>query len=207
MQRHKGMTQTRRAAGVACLAVAAAVAGCGATMASGRAPAVPITSPARTNSAVPAGVRCAPAQLQLIRQGLVSEATQQLTWVIGLRNTAAAGCGLDGYPGIALLDSRGIRLPYGFRAGGGQMLTSAAPAPVWVRPGGTAYFGINKNACTVRDIDLAAVIRVTPPGARSALSLPAPSQRIMDYCGRGVVGSVVDISPIEPDIAAVFARH
>lgn len=207
MQRHQDMKQTRRAAGIACLAVAAAVTGCGATVASGRAPAVPITSPARTNSAVLSGVRCAPAQLQLIRQGLVSEATQQLTWVIGLRNTAAAGCGLDGYPGIALLDSRGIRLPYGFHAGGDQMLTSAAPAPVWLRPGGTAYFGINKNACIARDIDLAAVIRVIPPGARSALTLPAPSQRIMDYCGRGVVGSVVDISPVEPDIASVFAHH
>jgi hypothetical protein len=81
------------------------------------------------------------------------------------------------------------------------------PAPVWLRPGGTAYFGINKNACTIRDVDLATVIRVIPPGAQSALTLPAPSQRIMDYCGRGVAGSVVDISPVEPDIAAVFAHH
>jgi len=207
MRRHKDMTQTRRAAGIACLALAAAVTGCGATVISGRAPAVPIMSPARTSSAVPSGVRCAPAQLQLIRQELVSEATEQLTWVIGLRNTSAAGCGMDGYPGITLLDSRGTRLPYGFRPGGDQMLTSAAPAPVWLRPGGTAYFGINKDACIVRDIDLATVIRVIPPGARSALTLPAPSQRIMDYCGRGVVGSVVDISPVEPDIAAVFAHH
>jgi hypothetical protein len=64
-----------------------------------------------------------------------------------------------------------------------------------------------KNACIVRDIDLATVIRVIPPGARSTLTLRAPSQRIMDYCGRGVVGSVVDITPVKPDIAAVFARH
>jgi Protein of unknown function (DUF4232) len=207
MQRHKDMKPTRLAAGIACLAWAAAVTGCGATVTSGTAPAVPITPPARTNSAAPSDIRCAPAQLQLIRQGLVSEATQQLTWVIGLHNTAAAGCGLDGYPAIALLDSHRTRLPYGFRAGGDQMLTSAAPAPVWLRPGGTAYFGINKNACTTRDVDLATVIRVIPPGAQSALTLPAPSQRIMDYCGRGVAGSVVDISPVEPDIAAVFAHH
>jgi Protein of unknown function (DUF4232) len=207
MQRHQDMKQTRRAAGIACLALAAAITGCGTTVTSGRAPAVPTTSPARTKPAVPSDVRCTPAQLQLVRQGLVAEAAQQLTWVIGLRNTAAAGCGLDGYPGIVLLDSRGIRLPYGFRAGGDQMLTSAAPAPVWLRPGGTAYFGMNKNACIVRDIDLATVIRVISPGARSALTLPAPSQRIMDYCGHGVAGSVVDISPVEPDIAAVFAHH
>jgi len=168
---------------------------------------VPSTSSARMKSAVPSDTRCAPAQLQLIRQGPVSEATQQLTWVVGLRNTAAAGCSLDGYPRIALLDSHGIRLAYVFRAGGDQMLTSAAPAPVWLRTGGTAYFGINKNACIARDIDLATVIRVIPPGARSALTLPAPSQRIMDYCGPGAVGSVVDISPVEPDIAAVFAHH
>ena len=207
MWRHKEMRQARRAAGLACLALAAAVTGCGGTLTSGRAPAVPTTSPVRANSAVPSGVRCAPAQLQLIRQGPVSEATQQLTWVIGLRNTAATGCGLDGYPRIELLDSRGVLLRYGFRAGGDQMLTSAPPAPVWLRAGGTAYFGINKNACVVRDIDQAAVIRVIPPGSRSALTLQAPSQRFMDYCGRGVVGSVVDISPVEPDIAAVFARH
>ena len=176
-------------------------------MTSGSAPTVHTTPRVRTHSAVPHGTRCSPAQLQLIRQGLVSEATEQLTWVIGVRNTAATGCSLDGYPGIALLDSHETRLPYNFRTGGDQMLTSAAPAPVWLPPRGTAYFGINKNACIARDIDLATVIRVIPPGARSALTLSAPSQRIMDYCGRGVVGSVVDITPVEPDIAAVFGHH
>jgi hypothetical protein len=164
-----------------------------------------MTSRPRLSSAAPYGVRCSPARLRLIRQGLVSEATQQLTWVIGIRNTAAAGCSLDGYPRIALLDINGTRLPYTVRTGGDQMLTSAAPAPVWLPPGGTAYFGINKNVCIVRDIDLAKVIRVIPPGARSALTLRAPSQRIMDYCGRGVVGSVVDITPVESEVAAVFA--
>src|ERR1700733_14152973 len=117
MPHQRGMKQTRRAAGIACLALAAAVSGCGATVTSSRAPAVPSTSRARTNSAVPpstpragtklavpSGARCAPAQLRLIRQGLVSEATEQATWLIGLRNTATAGCGLDGYPAIALLD-------------------------------------------------------------------------------------------------------
>jgi hypothetical protein len=44
----------------------------------------------------------------------------------------------------------------------------AAPVPVWLRPGGTAYFGINKNACIVRDIDLAAVIRVIRPAPAAA---------------------------------------
>jgi hypothetical protein len=200
------MQQTRRAAGAAFLALAAAVTVCSATVTSGRAPAVPISSRARTNSAVPSGVRCVPAQLQLIRQGLVSEATQQLTWIIGLRNTAAAGCGLDGYPGIALLDSHRALLLFSYHAGGDQMLTSSPPAPVWLRPGGTAYFGINKNACIARDVDLAAVIQVIPPGARSALTLVTPGRRLMDYCGRGVAGSVVDISPVEPDIAAVFPR-
>jgi hypothetical protein len=206
MRRHKGVKRISRAAGITCLAWAA-VAGCGVTAGSGRAPAVPVTSPAQTNPAAPSGIRCTPAQLQLIRQPPVPEATQQLTWLIGLRNTAATGCGVDGYPAIALVDGRGIRLRYRFRAGGDQMLTSAAPAPVWLRPGGTAYFGISKNACTARDTDLATVIRVIPPGARSALTLRAPSQRIMDYCGRDAVGSAVDISPVEPDIAAVFAHQ
>lgn len=166
-----------------------------------------MTSRERLNSAVPYSVRCSPAQLRLIRQGLVSEATEQLTWVIGLRNTAAAGCGLDGYPSVELLDSHGTRLPFRVRPGGDQTLTGAAPAPVWLPPGGTAYFGINKNACIVRDIDLAKAIRVIPPGGRSALTLRAPSQRIMDYCGRRVVSSVVDITPVEPEVAAVFAAH
>jgi len=200
------MKQSRRVAGIAWLALGVAVAGCGSAVTGGVAPAVHATSRARLSSAAPYGVRCLPAQLRLVRQGLVSEATQQLTWVIGLRNTAAAGCGLDGYPRITLIDSHGTRLPYDVRAGGDQMLTSAAPAPVWLPPGGTAYFGINKNACVVRDTDLATVIRVIPPGAGSALTLRAPSKRIMDYCGRGVVGSVVDTTPVEPDIAAVFAR-
>jgi hypothetical protein len=197
----------KQAAWIACLALAAAVTGCGASVTSGSPSAVHTTPRARMHSAVPYGTRCSPAQLQLIREGLLSEATQQLTWVIGVRNNATTGCGLDGYPGIALLDSHRTQLPYNFRTGGDQSLTSAAPAPVWLPPRSTAYFGINKDACSARDIDLATVIRVILPGARSALTLSAPSQRIMDYCGRGVVGSVVDITPVEPDIAAVFAHN
>src|SRR3984885_5252238 len=90
MPRQRGMKQTQRAAGIACLALAAAVSGCGATVTSSRAPAVPSTPRAGTKLAVPSGARCAPAQLRLIRQGLVSEATEQATWLIGLRNTATA---------------------------------------------------------------------------------------------------------------------
>jgi hypothetical protein len=200
------MKQTRRAAGFAWLAAAITATGCGAASTGAAAPAVnPAPSP-RLTSAAPHRARCSPGILRLIREGPVSEATEQLTWVIGLRNAGGAGCGLAGYPRIRLLDSRGIPIPYRVRKGGDQMLTSAAPAPVWLPPGGTAFFGVNKNACTGRDIDLATAILVIPPGARSALTLRAPSQRIMDYCGRGGPDSVVDITPVEPDLAAVFGR-
>lgn len=197
---------TGRAAGLACLAWAAGTAGCGTAVTGGTAPAAHAAAHKPVTPAVPHGARCAPAQLELTRTGLVPEATQQHTWIIGLRNTGAAGCGLDGYPVIALLDSRRTRLRYSIHADGDQMLTSAAPALVWLAPRGTAYFGVNKNACIAKDTDLATVIQVIPPGARSALTLTAPSQRIMDYCGPGAVGSAVDITPVEPSIAAVFAR-
>jgi hypothetical protein len=164
---------TGRAAGIACLAWAAAFAGCSTATAGGATSAVHSAVHGPVRSAALHSARCAPAQLKLARTGLVPEATQQHTWVIGLRNTGAARCVLDGYPGITLLDSHRARLPYSVHRGGDQMLTSAAPMPVWLAPGGTAYFGINKNACIARSTDLATVIRVIPPGARTALTLTA----------------------------------
>ncbi len=198
---------TRQAIGIASLALAAAVTGCGSATSGNKAVVALTTARAQVNSAAARSVQCSPARLRLIRQGLVSEATEQHAWIIGILNTSATGCDLDGYPGITLLNSHGNPLPYDFRRGGDQMLTSAAPALVRLPPHGNAYFGINKNVCIVHDLDLATGIRVTPPGARSALTLLAPNQRIMDYCGHGDPGSVVDITPVEPDVAAVLAHH
>lgn len=92
----------------------------------------------------------------------------------------------------------------GLPRAGDQMFTSAAYGCF---PAALPTSGSTRTPCTVQDIDLATMIRVTPPGAGSAFTLSAPSQRIVDYCGRGVVGSVVDITPVQPDIRAVFAHH
>jgi Protein of unknown function (DUF4232) len=91
--------------------------------------------------------RCLPSQLRLTVGPRVSEATEQNTLLLMLTNVSAAGCDLQGYPGIALFGSNNALLPFTYRRGGDQMLTSAPPMLVPLRPGASAYLGINKPTC------------------------------------------------------------
>lgn len=137
----------------------------------------------------------------------MSEATQQETLVLVLRNTSASGCALRGYPEVVLVDGQGATLPFRVRRAGDQMLTGAGPALVALPPGADAYVGVNQTTCDAHAGKAAARIRLTPPGARRALTLPVSSRRSVGYCPPGTPGHVVDVTPIEPARADVFARH
>jgi hypothetical protein len=150
---------------------------------------------------------CRPQQLRLHIGARVSEATQQETVVFVLRNVSAHRCGLDGYPVVALwtsLTAHGKYLPFRYRDHGDQMLTSAKPALVTLAPGGSAYFGINKNACVVRSSATARYLTMFPLGQ---LHQKLPDTPVLGYCGSGDPGHVVDISPFEKTARAVLAAH
>jgi hypothetical protein len=143
-------------------------------------------------------------QLQLTAGPRVSEATEQNTLVLVFRNISATACDMRGYPGIALVDSRGLRLSFVYRQGGDQMLTSAPPGLVRLQPGGYAYSALNKNSCVSFARTSAARAEVTPPGQHEPLVLTLPY--CLGYCGPGDPGHAIDIAPVESTSAGVLAH-
>jgi hypothetical protein len=115
--------------------------------------------------------RCAPSQLRLALGPLVSEKTEQHTAPFALANVARGSCSLDGYPTVTLVDSAGMVLPFAYGHRGDQMVTAAAPRPVRVPGGGSAYFELNKNACVSFTRRTAAEIRIRLPGSQGTFSL------------------------------------
>lgn len=156
---------------------------------------------------VPYGVTCQPAALRLAQGPRTSEATQQETLVLTLTNISAAGCDLDGYPGISLLTVAGRPLPFDIRWGGDQMLITAAPVLVPLAPGATAYLGINKNACVRHSYRAAHIFQVIPPGDYQALSFTKPHYPILDYCRAPDPGHAVDVTPVEPTLRGIIDQR
>jgi hypothetical protein len=155
----------------------------------------------------PYGVQCSPSQLRLYAGGQVSEQTEQHTLPLVLHNASATRCDLRAYPGVTLLDSRGVRLPFEYRRHRDQELTSAQPAVVALPPDGDGYMAINKNTCVAREREIAARIHVTLPNGHPPLALALSRYPILGYCGSGDPGHIVDITPIEPTLKAVFASR
>lgn len=153
----------------------------------------------------PYGVRCTSSQLW-VTASRVSEATQQETRLLTFRNVSTTGCDMRGYPEIVLSARNGNVLPFRYRRGGDQMITSKPPALVSVPPGGTTYAAINKNSCVARELKTAAGISVVLPiDHRRMFKITLAPDPVLGYCGPGDPGHDVDISPIEPTAAAVSA--
>jgi hypothetical protein len=184
-------------------------AGCAAT---GASPARHVASAAvaaedSARGGRPAGTsraRCAPSQLRLAIGPRASEATEQHTLILLLRNISAHGCTLEGYPAITLTSGSGAVLPFAYHHRGDQMLTGDPPAPVRLAPGATAYAGLNKNACVTFSSASARRIQLTPPGSSQSLSVTLPPYPSLDYCGPADPGHAVDVIPVQPRMSDVF---
>jgi hypothetical protein len=136
----------------------------------------------------------------------VSEATGQNSFILTLKNTSSAPCYLDGYPHVELADETGKPIPFRYRSGGDQMITSLSPTVIMLAPGQTAYLMINKYRCDTGDKTPSRLVRVTPPGDAAALRMAVGDRPDLAYCGPGDPGSVVDVSPVEETAKEVFAH-
>lgn len=150
---------------------------------------------------------CAAADLELDHGGPISEATGQESRVLRLSNTSAEPCQLKGYPTIVLADNAGNQIPFVYRDGGDQMVTSEPPILVTLAPGKAAYMMFNKYRCDLGDKARATSVTVTVPGETTALSLSMGVYSNLPYCGPGDPGSVVEISPIEPTVKDLLEAH
>lgn len=150
---------------------------------------------------------CRSSQLRLVLGRKVSEATQQNTLMLVMRNSSTVTCKLRGYPRIVLLDGHGSTLPFDYRDHGDQMLTGSPPTDVVLISGAEAFFAINKNACIAFSNRLSKEISVTPPGQAGSLQVKLHRYPMMSYCPAGDAGHTVDVSPVEATLSGVFAVH
>jgi hypothetical protein len=117
-----------------------------------------------------------------------------------LTNIGTAPCVLDGYPTVTYLDAQGDTVPFTFQHGD-QEVTSEPPESVVIKPGHAGYVLVNKYRCDLGDDGEATVLDLTPPGQAQSLQLSSS----YPFCGPGDPGSVVSVSPIEPDLDSLFA--
>lgn len=176
--------------------------------ASASAPPARHRRPAAAPRPVPYGSTCQPAALRLGLGPPVPGATSEYVILLTLTNISAAGCDLDGYPGITVLDPAGAPLPFDVRWGGSQMITKSAPALVPLAPGRTAYLGINKWLCFGRTYAESRTIQVIPPNDYQALTLTTTRRYpLIGYCPAGDPGHTLHVSPVEPGPLRVMGLH
>ncbi len=126
--------------------------------------------------------------------------TGQNPVLLTVTNVGSRPCVLDGYPTVTFFDAQGHVVPFTFQHGD-QEVTSQPPQSVVIMPGHEGVMLVNKYRCDLPTVSDAAVMDVVPPGQTQTLRVSSP----YPFCGPGDPGSVVAVSPIEPDLQSVFA--
>jgi hypothetical protein len=123
-----------------------------------------------------------------------------------LRNHGPVACVLNGYPRLALLDTRGP-LPFVISHSGDQVVTRSRPERVLVRAGTSAVVLADKYRCDRGDRRKPRSVSLAfgrESGAPLTLALRDGDD--LAYCGPGDPGSILTVSPFKPSLRAA-ARH
>lgn len=143
----------------------------------------------------PSGAPCAAENLRLAVEGGDAGMGHRVT-ILALRNAGPSACTVTGYPSVSLLDGDG-KLLTGVRAAqapGNYFAQGRAPTPVEIRPQQAAWFDLAWSVIPHEDkgettCPSAKTVRVTAPGAASAITLPLA----FTPCG-----GQVEVSPLRP---------
>ena len=143
----------------------------------------------------PSGAPCAAENLRLAVEGGDAGMGHRVT-TLALRNAGPSACTVTGYPSVSLLDGDG-KLLTGVRAAqapGNYFAQGRAPTPVEIRPQQAAWFDLAWSVIPHEDkgettCPSAKTVRVTAPGAASAIALPLA----FTPCG-----GQVEVSPLRP---------
>jgi len=146
--------------------------------------------------------QCRSADLRLAAGPTVSPMTGQNPVPLTMTNVGPAPCVLGGYPTVTFFDAQNNLVPFTV-VHGDQEVTSQPPQSVVIMPGHAGYVLVNKYRCDLGDVSAATVIDVVPPGQSQTLHVSSS----YPFCGPGDPGSVVAVSPIEPDLQSVFATQ
>jgi hypothetical protein len=163
--------------------------------------ALPSTATSAPGAALGSGQpQCRSADLRLAAGPTVSPMTGQNPVPLTMTNVGTAPCVLGGYPTVTFFDAKNNLVPFTV-VHGDQEVTSQPPQSVVIMPGHAGYVLVNKYRCDLGDLSAATVIDVVPPGQSQTLRVSSS----YPFCGPGDPGSVVAVSPIEPDLQSVFA--
>lgn len=143
----------------------------------------------------PSGAPCAAENLRLAVEGGDAGMGHRVT-TLALRNAGPSACTVTGYPSVSLLDGDG-KLLTGVRAAqppGNYFAQARAPTPVEIRPQQAGWFDLAWSVIPHEDkgettCPSAKTVRVTAPGAASAITLPLA----FTPCG-----GQVEVSPLRP---------
>jgi hypothetical protein len=173
-----------------------------------------------TSKAVPAATvppvappSCPPGSVQLGLGPPVSPQTGENAYLFTVTNRSSAPCTLDGYPRV-ILTHNSHSLPFVYRDGGGQYVTSRKPRAVTLRPNTAAYFLVAKYRCDNKTLAAATTIEIAHLGIGGIATVNLSSRGItnLGYCQRAPTGPRVDpgnyitVSPTEPTAGATFPR-
>jgi Domain of unknown function (DUF4232) len=133
-----------------------------------------------------------------------SEKTQQRTVTVRLTSHAGHACVVDGYPTVSLYNKQGHKLPFTYTHRGDQMVTSHRPKRFILRPGASAYFVLNQQACDQSPVVRAYALRVALRGSADTRRVaPIPRHFPAIYYCWGLPASFrfLTVSPIVRDLA------
>jgi hypothetical protein len=141
----------------------------------------------------------------------VSPVSEQEPIAFTLLNTGQSPCTLDGYPALELRNPAGASLPFSNSHAGNVEVTADPPQSVLVDPGHVAWVLIDKSTCNSGgpyqpgSPSTVSIVTFTLPGANVGLTISAPSEPLVSYCGSGDPGSIVAVSPVEPTVQAALS--
>lgn len=160
----------------------------------------PTTATAAGTAAIPAP--CLAAQLALRYGPALSPMTGEHGVLYALVNRGRTPCRLAGYPGITIYDATGTPMKFRYTHHS-EYVTPAAPRPVTLRPGASAYLLVAKYRCDIGVVGNAVRIRLTLPGPHQVvLAGPVATDGLggseLSYCrgGPNDPGQTVGVSPI-----------
>lgn len=113
---------------------------------------------------------CTPSDLRVSLNGSATEGQNDVGTTLDLTNGSSHACALDGYPGLALLDSRHRVLPTVTHRGGTFWANDTGRRTVNLAPGQTAYAALAWTHAGNRAVS-ASYLEVTPPDSTTHLTI------------------------------------
>ena len=169
-------------------------------------------------SAAPSGAttiaKCTASDVRIGLGPKVSAVTGEHAVIFTITNPKASKCQVNGYPTVALFDSRNVVLGLHYTTSLGSTspyVTSSQPKVVVLGPGSKSYFKVAKYRCDLGVARVAHSMVITLPGVsgtKNKLKIAVPALGTFSSCkgSSSGPGQLVGVSPFTSSAAATYAE-